>query len=83
MTRVRFLRSVASADWDYQIGQVVEAGIAWSKTEIPVEAAASFLDGGTVELVETPMETAVPPSVETAARKPRRTKRAGNEPLGD
>jgi hypothetical protein len=68
---VRFTRGIASLDWAYRRGQVVRVGSVWSQTEIPEEAAATFLKTGQVVAVEeeaAPVEVAaVAPSAEFAA----------------
>ena len=53
MTQIRILISIASADWSYQPGQLVE---------LPNEQAAVWIDSGLAEPVS-------PPPARTARKK--------------
>ncbi|MFF8953884.1 hypothetical protein ACF09I_34560 [Streptomyces sp. NPDC014940] len=65
MARIRVLRSVAGADFEWHAGQEVD---------LPGPEAEKWADGVRAELVRTaPVETPeAAPAAETAARRPRR-----------
>lgn len=78
--RVRFRTAITSTDWSYQDGEVVACGSVFSRLEIPHDYAAKWLSSGVVERVdEDTIEAATAPAVATTAKRPRHTRRAGQE----